>query len=416
VVAFVPLQPELTRSLVRNLADTLAIELGRCAPTTALTAGDDRTSWAGRLDNAEAANDVVLLVADETTGPWPSFCLRQADCVLGLMNPALGGPPGPLPSRCQLVSLGTSGLTTWLEALGTAPHHLIASGGDARLDVPRLARRVTGRSLGLVLSGGGARALAHVGVIDVFRRAGIPVDRVGGTSMGAFVSGLLAMGLDAAGMVELVRRELVVGRPFTDYVVPRHSLIRAEKATAMLQRVFGDARIEDKACSMFAISTDLVRAEQVVHRRGRIADAVGLSMRLPGFAPPRWVGERLHVDGGVVNNLPIEVMTAWAEGPVVAVDAMRPFIAGSRGADERNLPGIVDTIGRSMVLGSWQRAEHERALAATVISPSTGDVGMFDFSRLAEIVETGRTAAEEVLAGDAASRWFASPPSSPIPV
>jgi hypothetical protein len=69
-----------------------------------------------------------------------------------------------------------------------------------------------------------------------------------------------------------------------------------------------------------------------------------------------------------------------------------------------------------MVLGSWQRAEHERALAATVISPSTGDVGMFDFSRLAEIVETGRTAAEEVLAGDAASRWFASPPSSPIPV
>jgi hypothetical protein len=90
-------------------------------------------------------------------------------------------------------------------------------------------------------------------------------------------------------------------------------------------------------------------------------------------------------------------MAADCEGPVVAVDVMRPFAVPDGAPAERPLPGIVDTIGRSMVLASWQRAEAGRALARAVIAPGLADVGMFDFARLREIVEIGRTAARLAL-------------------
>jgi predicted acylesterase/phospholipase RssA len=210
---------------------------------------------------------------------------------------------------------------------------------------------------------------------------------------------LFALGLDTAEMLDVARRELFERKPFSDYSIPRHSLIRGTRGGAMLNRVFGDRLLEHLECSMFAISVDLVRAEEVVHRRGRMADAIGLSMRLPGVAPPRWQGDRLHVDGGVLDNLPIAVMAAEAEGPVVAIDVMRPFAVPHGDPATRPLPSIVDTIGRSMVLASWQRAESGRALASAVISPGLEDFGMFDFARFDEIVDVGRRAAERALPG-----------------
>jgi predicted acylesterase/phospholipase RssA len=137
---------------------------------------------------------------------------------------------------------------------------------------------------------------------------------------------------------------------------------------------------------------DLVAAEEVVHRRGRIAEAVGRSMSLPGVAPPIRADRRLHVDGGVLNNLPVDVMATDGEGPIIAVDVMRPF-----GGPPHGLPGLVDTISRSMVLGSWRKVEANRALANVLIAPRLDEIQMFDFGRLDEIVRHGRLAAEQAL-------------------
>lgn len=384
---------ELPESVVLGLADRLTVELARHSRVARLDGGEPRECWGERLDAMEAANDVVLLVAARREGPWWEFCARQADRPLVVVDPAASDPVST-PHGAHLVVLGTAGLTRWLHAAEPEAHHLVDPA--SRSDIARLARRVSGRALGLVLSGGGARGLAHLGVIDVLRRAGAPIDRVGGTSMGALMAGLVAVGLDVDEMLRVVRHELVERKPFSDYTVSRYGLIRAKRGAAMLERVFGEAAIEAQRRSFFAVSVDLVGAEVVVHRRGRFVDAIGLSVRLPGVAPPAWVDGRLHIDGGVLDNLPIGVMAADGQGPVVAVDVMRPFQPVS---GDRTVPTAVDTIARAMVLASWQRASSGRRLAHTLITPALDTIGMFDFRRMAEIVDAGRRAAEEALPG-----------------
>ncbi|MDN5858322.1 MAG: patatin-like phospholipase family protein [Pseudonocardia sp.] len=267
----------------------------------------------------------------------------------------------------------------------------------SREDVARLARRVGARSVGVVLSGGGARGLAHIGVLDELLRAGMRIDRVGGTSMGAVVGGMFAHGTSPAELLDLARRELVPRRLFGDVVWPRHALIRGRRAELTLARLFGGAMIEDQRRRFFAVSVDLVAAERVVHRRGPIADAVGMSVRIPGIVPPRRVGERLHVDGGVLDNLPVGEMAAEREGPVLAVDVAQPFgiqpVGGAPGA----LPPIVDTIGRSMMIASGRKDDPARALAHTVLTPRLDGFGLFDFGRLDELVDRGREAARAAM-------------------
>jgi predicted acylesterase/phospholipase RssA len=143
----------------------------------------------------------------------------------------------------------------------------------------------------------------------------------------------------------------------------------------------------------------------VVHRTGRIADAVALSVRLPGVVPPRRIGDRMHVDGGVLDNLPIGPMVADGEGPVIAVDVAPPF-HGLPGVRHGRLPGIVDTIARSMTLAGARATDADRALAHTVIVPTLGDVGILDFARADAIIAAGRSAARDALPGLADVRFF----------
>ncbi len=305
VLALVPFDGRTSPALVRRLADRLAAELGRHTRLTLLY-GDATDGGAGpaRLDAAEAAHELVLLVAEHADDAWARFCLRQADRPLVLADAARSGQPAaarPLPPATQLVLVGDAAPDPWLRAVASAverpgptsvSHHLV----DADLpldDIARLARRLAGRAVGLVLSGGGARGLAHIGVVEELRRAGIVIDRVGGTSMGAVIAGLVAVGADPPDMVAVARRELVTRRPFGDVTWPRHALVRGIRLAASLRRVYGAARIEDQRTPLFTVSVDLVAAEKVVHRRGPIADAVALSVRLPGVVPPQRVGDRL---------------------------------------------------------------------------------------------------------------------------
>jgi predicted acylesterase/phospholipase RssA/CRP-like cAMP-binding protein len=396
VLALVPIDGRTSPALVRRLADRLAAELGRHARVTRLD-GDTTAAADGpaRLDAAEAAHELVLLVAEHPDDAWARFCLRQADRPLVVADTARAATtPVRLPGPTQLVVVGDAVPDPWLRVVAAAvaradpvPHHLVGADLPAD-DIARLARRLAGKAVGIVLSGGGARGLAHVGVVDELRRAGIVIDRVGGTSMGAVIAGLVALGLDPADMLAVARRELVARRPFGDVTWPRHGLVRGARLDASLRRVFGAALIEHQRMPLFTVSVDLVAAEEVVHRRGPIAEAVALSVRLPGIVPPRRVGDQLHVDGGVLDNLPIGVMAAEGEGPVLGVDIAEPFGAGAVTA----LPHIVDTVGRAMTIGSWRRDDPSRALAREVIVPDLGDIGLFDFRRIDDLVERGRAA------------------------
>jgi predicted acylesterase/phospholipase RssA len=255
----------------------------------------------------------------------------------------------------------------------------------------------------MVLSGGGARGYAHIGAIEALHEAGFELDRVGGCSMGAFIGGMHALGLDTDEVRACCRAELVRRSPFNDYTLPRVSLIRSRKAARMLDRVFGEKLVEELELSFFTVSSDLLASRTVVHRRGPLFEAVGASMSIPGLVPPLSRPGRLLVDGGVLNNLPVDVMAADDEGPVIAVDVIRR-LDGTDDSVDPPLPSITETLSRATVLGSVERAERNRTLADLVVTPDVQDVGLREFSALDRAAAVGREAMSAALDGDGAER------------
>jgi NTE family protein len=380
---------------------------------------DEYAQWAQRLDELESEHPWVILEASDpaTNTEWATFCMRSSDRILALVR---GGRPPELAAhlvgrdRTDVVFVGStlnaSRVTPTIEALRPRAHHHLPENAAFDRATDRIARRATGHALGIVFSGGGARGLAHLGVIERLVEAGAPLDRVGGCSAGAFAAGLYAMGRTPKEMIEICREELAAHHPFTDFTMPREALIKGRKAMAMLTRVFGDTRIEELSMPMFAVSADLATGELVVHDTGYLRDAVAASMSIPGFAPPIRIDGQLLVDGGLLDNLPVDVMVDKGEGPVIGVDVMRQFplpdpdiAAALTGQRTRGMfkelvgPGIVSTIARSMVLGGWQRAEQNRRKADLLISPAVDQIGLFEFDRIDEAIVAGRAAADEAL-------------------
>lgn len=364
-------------------------------------AGIGAAPWADRIEQAERASELVVLVADmpiagSADDTWTRFALRQADRALVLTRAGLAPPPGWRAEWDVLIASpapAASALTPWLGRV--RGHHWLRSGPAADADLARAARRVVGTSLGLVLSGGGARGLAHLGVLAALTSAGIAVDRLGGTSMGALVSALAATGAGPAEMVAVMRSQVVDRRPFADYTVPRYALVRGRRGERMLRSLFGSTGIEELPTGWFGISCDLGAGETVVHRDGPVWEAVAASISLPGIAPPRRFRGRLVVDGGVINNLPVDVMLDDGEGPVLAVDVGRRLAAPAPGSG--SLPTVVETLAAAAGLAAFNGASVARRLARVLITPELDDIGLLDWHRLDAAVAAGRRSGEAAL-------------------
>ena len=229
----------LARGLREACAVHLAAELldGRELPEVS-EPGQASAVYAPAVDRAESCSRLVLLAAGELAEvtPWGEFCLQQADRILAVLGP--GGVSAAVLERpelrgCDLVvldlALGAAGQGAIAEALDPIESHVLSSGSLAD-DLARVARRLCGQSIGIVLSGGGARAFSHIGVLDELLAAGVVIDRVAGVSMGAVVGAMFAMGLDPAAIDAACFDEWVQRRPLADYTVPRHALIRGEPA------------------------------------------------------------------------------------------------------------------------------------------------------------------------------------------
>lgn len=428
VLTLLPLDAAVPlRALLPPLLEGLA-EPGRAAvlERSAISASDtDLVGSAAReLDRLEGSHDSVVLVAEAVPGQgeapdtWTDFCLRQADRVVALITPDTSLPAEPLRGRlsgcdllvCSPYAAPAARLAPWLDGLSVRSHHQVrvpppppGAGRAARVDTAtpamargaaRAGRRLSGRSVGVVLSGGGARGYAHIGVLAAIEAAGIRIDRVGGTSMGALIAALYAVGYSPAQIHRICRAELAERRPFADYGLPRHGLIRGRRGGRMLERIFAGRHAEELQLDWFAVSCDLKTAELVVHRRGSVAVAVGASISLPGFVPPARVDGRLLVDGGALDNLPCDVMAEQDEGPVIAVDVMRRW--GDALGDR--LPTLREVLACTTQLGSAHVSAANRQLADLVIAPDLRDVGLMDWGTIDSVVERGRSAAEKALA------------------
>jgi predicted acylesterase/phospholipase RssA len=306
------------------------------------------------------------------------------------------------------------GTAAWLDGRTPAAHHHVRQGDAAHMQ--RLARRLTGQAISLVLSGGGARGFVHGGVYRAMLELGIPIDYFGGTSMGALIAGLLAAGAtyeDALGYTALVARR---GQLF-DYTLPLASLNRSAKVSGICRQLFGDLQIEDLWYPYFCIASNLTTAEPVVQQRGPLWLAVRASISIPGvFAPVNREGELL-VDGGPMNNFPVDVMAELSESPrIIGVHASphtvrridfdyETHVSGWRilagrlnpFARRRRYPSITGTMLRAMEVNNAHQARGREALADLVIYPDARQFGILDFSAYEAIMELGYQAALEPL-------------------
>jgi NTE family protein len=401
------------------VAEVAGILLDQLGPGTAVL--DEPVEGPGaRLDRAERESERVLLVSAQPpgSGAWGDFCVRQADRALLL---AEGTPPADIapatgPGRRDVLLAGAAprgALAAWLDALGADGGRRIGPRERWAETLRPIARSLTGRSTGVVLSGGGARGLAHIGVLEALLEAGIKIDRVAGCSMGALVGAQFAMGVDPDGIHASCEAELVRRNPLGDYTLPLVSVVRGLRAKAMVERMFGERLIEELPREFLCASCDLVTSELVLHRRGRLFEAVGASFCLPGIGPPVVLENRLLVDGGVLNNLPVEPLAIRGEGPLIASDVTAQFQvnrpAGAAGRARARLRELLLGLGnevplrlpevlvRTLTLGSIDTVEESQRHAHLVIRPAVSAVGMVDFAQIDRLRRAGREAARTAL-------------------
>jgi predicted acylesterase/phospholipase RssA len=253
--------------------------------------------------------------------------------------------------------------------------------------------------VGLVIGGGGARAFAAIGVLEGLEAAGVVVDRFAGTSVGACIAGLAAAGLDAAAVDASVYENFVRNNPINDYTVPAKALVRGRRTATLMTQGMQGLLIEELPHEFRCVSVDLINRRRVVHRSGPLAEAVLCSLRLPGLYPPYLSGGVLHVDGGVLDNLPVTALSA-EEGPLIAVSVGFGGSGGSASASRPGpprVPALADTLMRTMMMSSGDAAARAFAAADLVLRPDTRGVGLLEFHQIDRAREAGRAAVTAAL-------------------
>jgi NTE family protein len=418
----------------RRLTDSLD-RLG----TTRLVGSDENAGWvdgggeavAAGVAAAEAAADVVVmpLSADHGERAGNRLLLRHVDAVLAVAGASGVADPAALdllrdagvPVALALVDRpgrATPTSARWLDRVGREAEirsHAHLHDGDVG-DLDRLARALRGRAIGLVLGGGGSRGFAHIGVLRALGEAGITVDRVGGSSMGAIMAAQVAMGWTPDEMLE---RNVAAWsrRRLLEFGIPTLSVLRGRRARRVLYGLFGETHLEDLWLDCFCTTVDLSTYDQHVARRGRVADWVGASSTVPGLWPPLvdHLGH-LHVDGGLLDNVPTGVMRAGHSGYIIGVDvchrqspmSVRPgsVLPAGLALVRARLggvwsPTILDVVSRGNLLASLQQLDRSARFADLYVTPPAEEMGFAAFDRIHELADLGyRTTIAELERAD----------------
>jgi len=371
------------------------------------------------LDTQERQFRYVVYEGEEGDSLWTARCLRQADRILlvgrASRSPAEGAIDSVvrhIPTDRDLVLLHPestrrpTGTGKWLERYGVDTCYHVKTAVPQ--DYERLARALTGACVSVALSGGGARGFAHIGVIRALREAGVPIDAIGGTSMGAAIAAQVALGLDHRNLIDINRRGWIGVQPLKDKTIPIVSLLTGRRLEKMLALMFDDACIEDLWIRYCCVSADLTHAVPIVHKRGSLRGALRATLSIPGLTPPVCDNGRLIIDGGVLNNLPGDVLRDLAGGAVIAVDvspqrdlAVDPAwlrvpsawqILWSRINPFRKsieAPGLVALMMRTLMLSSVYSSHNVQKQVDLYIRPPVDEFAIFEWHSLEKIVDAG---------------------------
>lgn len=418
VFGFVSARPRPIRAFVERIAAAVQ-RMGFTCRVIDQSALSSAAEWFSRVEDD---HDYVLYVAEQDQPAWANLCVRQVDRLF-MVGSGLMAPPSVLPRRpgfggqrrlTDLVLLRDPRMTRpantriWLDAV--QPDRWFHCVEGLAADAERMARVLTGTSVGLVLSGGGARAYCHIGAIRALEEAKVPLDFVGGSSMGAVVAAGPALGWSFEQLDFEIRRAFVESDPLSDLAFPIIAMSRGRKVAGLMQRAYGDTDMADLALPFFAVSANLTSGEIEVHRTGLMRRALRASIAIPGVLPPAVIDGQVLVDGAVLKNFPTGVMRQLNSGPIIGVD-----MSQTRGVDAsalenppswwkwmlsgawKNGPPIVSILMRSATITTDTEILQSRTDADVLILPTTGGTDIRDWKAYDEPVASGYAATRAAL-------------------
>ncbi len=422
-------------SFASNLVDELKV-IGSAELIWNVRGSEHTSHW---FHNVERANDFVVYVTDPQPTAWTKLCLRQADSLLLLARASGAASEWSVlqrtreqrlhEHRAELVLLHECAIAPgaarrWMDTQPGVAHHHVCG----RADIARVARLLTGRGIGLTLSGGGARGFAHIGVLRAMEEAKIPVDAVGGTSIGAIIAGGVAAGWNYEAMVYHMKRTFVETNPLNDYTFPLVSLVSGRKVSRLLRQEFGDVHIEDLALPYFCVSANLTTGHSAIHRSGELWRWLRASVAIPGVLAPVFSKGEVFVDGATINNLPVDVMRDIGRGPVIGVDvgAERVFTANFDEGEgppfwklvqwlrgKHKIVNIFQILSRAGMINSAANTAAVREHSDLLLQPPLGNLALLNWKAFDHTVEAGyRYACEHLAQSREVLRLDRNPPKA----
>jgi NTE family protein len=353
------------------------------------------------------ANKIIYLI-QTLDSPLSKYCLAKANKLYIIAHsqatPQIDGAllakihhfRPHLTKDPELIILHNDGVTMpahsnkWLALTQFSLHHHLRI--SLTKDYQRLLRFIRGKAVGLVLSGGGTRGWAHLGVIKALREKKIPIDMIGGTSVGAIVAGCYAVQENYLDTKNRFQRLVNLSHHAISWrylTWPIISLFSAKNFTEAQQAVFSNISIEDLWMPYFCVSCNLATNAEEVHRDGVLWQKTRASSSMPGLIPPMVIDGEMHLDGGLLNNLPIDVMRNFIgkKGQVIAVDlnniirdtqkysfppslTLKQIILAKLDIRKYKFvfPRFVETFLRSIFISSLAKSKQNSVAANTMIS------------------------------------------------
>jgi NTE family protein len=253
-----------------------------------------------------------------------------------------------------------------------------------------LAGRLKGKKVGLALGGGAVLGAAHIGVLKALEEKGIRADYVSGTSVGSYIGALYAFGMPW-NKIDAIARDLK-WLDVSRISISQYGLLSNSKLGDLIEENLGDVTFEQSPVPFAVVATDISNGEEVVLRKGSVAQAVMASTCIPGVVVPVEIEGRLLVDGGVVENVPIAPLKRMGADLIIAVD----LNSGRRVEKPQN---IIDVLLRSFHFLRKSATRLQTGEADILILPDLTDFNMYDMDQAGDLFDAGYNEAVKMLKG-----------------
>jgi NTE family protein len=392
-----PAAPRLARFLAQLTGEEVAlVDLGGLANVT--------------LNQASLAQAQVVLARHREPIDAENLPARLSTLVEQFYWVILSVAPYETPLTVKAMELADVTITlggtsrNWIKDISPKVHW---AADESDRSLQRLTRKITGRQVGLALSSGNARGIAHIGLFKVLEQGGIPLDMIAGTSAGAVFGSLYAAGRSIAEMkafaVEIQHLyNFRTGFRYWDFrIPPRSGVIQGNMILKHFRKWLRYKTFDELPIPLYIVAADLISGEEIVFDRGPVADAVRASMSVIGIIEPAHIGDRFLIDGGSVNPIPSQLLAEKGMDIIVACSVIPSLEDRLHRREQKRLgrpPNLLGIITGTQEIMESEIIKSRMGPVDVLIEPDIARYGTMEYDKVNEIIQRGEEAASRELA------------------